>query len=47
MRKLLPNEQFLLNGFHEYQLIDREWWETTDEYIEVPPNEEIHVESEI
>ncbi len=43
MRELGKDEEILLNGFHEYQLIDGELWETTDEYIEVLPGEEIRV----
>lgn len=45
MRKLAADELIRLDGFHEYQLIDGQLYETTDEYVEVPPGEEIRVES--
>lgn len=44
MRKLKPDEPILLDGFHEYQLIDGELYETTNEYVEVSPSGEIRVE---
>jgi len=43
MRKLEPNELIRFDGFHEYQVIDGEWYETTDEYHEILPDDSIEV----